>query len=215
MPTKTYYLDDARTDAITASWGLFYRNFTVRYADTVLPATNPEAAIAKGRQYRLPDGRIFSAQLKENTYPQELELLISGQPVPGSGTHPQERIRQAWYTLLFLGVLNIGLGLLAEFGRMDMLRQYGLDWGSLVEGVAFLALGWLGYFRLSVPALTTAFVLLVLDGILSIGNSLMMAQSAALGGIFMRLFFCLTVFRGIKAARQLREEQRTLVAEEF
>lgn len=215
MPTKTFYLDEARTDAITASWDFFYRNFNVRYADTALTATDPEAKISKGREYRLPNGRIFSAQLRQNTYPQELELLIDGQPVPGSGTHPHERIKQAWYILLVLGVLNIGLGLFTEIGQVAALQELGLGWGSLVEGVAFVALGWLGHFRRSVPAFTIAFILLVLDGIMSIGSAIASSHSPALGGLFMRLFFCLVVFRGIKAARQLREEQGTLAINEF
>ena len=213
MPTKTYSLDAARTDAITAKWGIFYQNFTVRYAGSVLAATDPEAPIASGRHYRLPDGRTFSAQVKENTYPQHLELLIDGQPVPGSGTHPQEQIKQAWYTLLFLGVLNIGLGLVTEFGHIEMLLQLGMGWGSLVEGIAFLALGWLGYFRLSVPAITTAFVLLVLDGIVSIGSAMASEHSPALAGLFMRFFFCVVVFRGMLAVRQLRREETAVSIE--
>lgn len=215
MPTKIYYLDAARTDAITAEWGFFlYRNFTVHYAGALLPAINPEAKIAQGRQYRLPDGRIFSVQLKENNYPQALELLIDGQPVPGSSTHPQEQTKQAWYLLLVLGVLNIGLGLFTEFGQVEVLRELGLGWGSLVEGVAFVALGWLGYYRRSGPAFTIAFVLLVLDGIVSIGSAVATSHSPALGGLFMRIFFCLIVFRGMKAARQLRDEE-AMIGEQF
>ena len=215
MPSKTYYLDDAHTDIITAKWGFFlYNNFAVSYAGQELAATDPHAKIAKGRHYPLPDGRVFSAQLKENTYPQQLELLIDGQPVPGSGTHPREQMKQAWYLLLVLGVLNIGLGLLTEFGQLNALRELGLGWGSLVEGLAFVALGWLGYFRYSVPAFTVAFVLLILDGVVSIGSAVATSHSPALGGLFMRVLFCLIVFRGMQAARQLRNEN-SLVAKDF
>ena len=215
MPSKTYYLDDARTDAITAKWGFFlYNNFAVSYAGRELAATDPHAKIAKGRHYPLPDGRVFSAQLKENSYPQQLELLIDGQPVPGSGTHPREQIKQAWYLLLGLGMLNVGLGLTTEFGHFEALKQLGLGWGSLVEGVAFVALGWLGYYRHSVPAFTIALVLLILDGIVSIGSAVATSHPPALGGLFMRFFFCLVVFRGMKAARQLRNEE-ALAAEQL
>lgn len=207
MPTKTLYLDDARIQPITATWGMFYRNFAVSYAGTALEPTNPEATIAQGRQYRLPDGRIFSARHKQNAYPQEMELLIDGQPVPGSGTHPRERIKQAWYVLLFVGVLNLGLGLAAELGNVTVLLNFGLGWGSVVEGFLFLALGWLGYSRRSVPALTAALVLLVLDAVLSIGGALAAGHSAGLGGLVMRFFFCITVFRGLQAARQQRQEE--------
>ena len=213
MPSKTFYLDDTRTQPLTASWGMFFRNFTVSYAGTALAAIHPEASIAEGRQYPLPDGRIFSAQHKQNTYPQEMELLIDGQPIAGSGTHPVERIKQAWYVLLFVGVLNLGLGLAAELGKVAVLLELGLGWGGAVEGVIFLVVGWLGYSRRSVPALTIALVLLVLDAALSIGGALTAGHAAGLGGLVVRLYFGLTVFRGLQAARQLRREQADVLTE--
>lgn len=96
----------------------------------------------------------------------------------------------------------------AELGHIEVLQQFGLCWGSLVEGVAFLALGWLGYTRRSMPALTIAFVLLVLDGVLSIGGAIVAGQSPGIGALIMRGFFCVLVFRGMKAARQLRAEEQ-------
>ena len=215
MPSKTFYLDDARTQPLTASWGMFFRNFTVSYAGAALEAINPEAPIVQGRQYRLPDGRIFSARHKQNSYPQEMELLIDGQPVPGSGTHPIERVKQAWYLLLFLGILNIALGVVAEFGHIDVLLQLGLGWGSLVEGVAYVALGYFGYYRTSAPAFTIALVLLALDAAFSITSAISTSQSPAMGGLFMRAFFCMVIFRAIKAARQLRQEQAEALADPF
>jgi hypothetical protein len=215
MPSKTFYLDDARSQPLTASWGMFFRNFTVSYAGTDLVPINPEASIAEGRQYRLPDGRVFSARHKKNSYPQEMELLLDGQPVAGSGTHPVERIKQAWYVLLFVGVLNLGLGLAAELGNVAVLLDLGLGWGGAAEGVIFLVAGWLGYSRRSVPALTTALVLLVLDAAMSIGGALASGHTAGLGGLVVRFYFCLTVFRGLQAARQLRREQAEAVATAF
>ncbi|MBF9141182.1 hypothetical protein [Hymenobacter properus] len=207
MPSKTYYLDPARTDALTVEWGFLYRNFTVRYAGQELTATNPDTKIAQGRQYPLPDGRMFSAQLREDRWPQQLELLLDGQPVPGSGTHPVESLKQAWYTLLFVGALSMGLGALAEFGRVEVLQQNGVGWGSIIEGAIFLGLGWLGYAKRSAPALTTALVLLVLDGVVSFKNAMLASHTPGIGFLMMRFFFCVAVFRGIKAAKQLRIEE--------
>lgn len=215
MPTKTFYLDDARTQPLTTSWGLFFRNFTASYAGIPLEPTNPEAPIAQGRQYRLPDGRVFSAQHKQNTYPQEMEFLIDGQPVPGSGTHPLERMKQAWYVLLVLGILNIGLGLTAEFGHIGVLLELGVGWSSVIEGIAYIALGYFGYFRTSVPAFTTVLVLLGLDAVFNITSAISTGHNPALGGIFMRAFFCMVVFRAMQAARQLRTEQKAIITQEF
>ena len=64
MPAKTFCLDDAHTEPLTANWGLFFRNFTVSYAGTALAPTNSEAPMAQGHQYHLPGSRVFSAQHK-------------------------------------------------------------------------------------------------------------------------------------------------------
>jgi hypothetical protein len=206
MPSKIYYLNDDQTEILTAKWGLFYRKFEIFYNGQSLGAVTGLGKLPNGTRYSLPDGRVVTAKLIRSQGLQELELLIDGQPIPGSGTHPLQRLKQAWYTLLFLGVLNIGLGLVAESGHVDLLQQNGIGWGSLVEGVAFLALGWLGYSRRSVPALTTAFVLLVLDGILSLGSGFVDGHGPGFGGLFLRFFFCVMVFRGMQAAKLLRAE---------
>lgn len=213
MPTKTYYLDDAQTDAITAKWGMFFRNFEVSHNGQPLGPAASAGELGQGLRYSLPDGRIFSAQLLRNQGLRELELLLDGRPLPGSGTHPHERIRQAWYVLLFVAVLSVGLGLVALFGQVEVLLQLGLGWASIVEGLIFLALGWLGYSRRSVAALAVALVLLVLDGVLSIGSAIADGHSPAAGGLITRFFFCVLVFRGLQAARQLRAEAADLVAE--
>ncbi|MBF9236549.1 hypothetical protein I2I05_03990 [Hymenobacter sp. BT683] len=161
----------------------------------------------------MPDGRTFSAQLREDRWPQELELLLDGQPLPGSGTHPQERLKQAWYALLFLGILNIGMGLWTEFGQLTQLQQMGMGWGSVVEGALFVALGWLGYWRRSAVALACSLVLIILSGILLFAAVLMSNQAPSLGGIIMRAFICVVVFRAMKAARQLRAEESAAMME--
>ena len=135
MPTKTYYLDENQTEILTAKWGFFYRNFEMLYNGHSLGAVPNLNTQPHGTRYPLADGRVVTALLVRNQGLQELQLLIDKQPVPGSPTHPLERLKAAWYTLLIVGVLNIVVGLLADLLRVDVLQQLGIGWGSAVEGV--------------------------------------------------------------------------------
>lgn len=213
MPSKTYYLDAAKTEALTAKWGMFFKNVEIIYNGQSLGIVPSKQALAQGYEFSLPDGRSLVAQLTRNLYQQELELRLSGQPVPGSATDPHERLKQAWYTLLFIGGLNLVLGLVAVFQQVEVLQSLGIGWGSVVEGLLYAGLGWWGYKQLAPAAFAIAAVLFVLDGVLMIGASVSAGGNPGIGGLFMRFFLTVLVFRGFQAARHLRA-QRQLAASE-
>jgi hypothetical protein len=56
MPTKIYYLDATRTNGVTASWNLFFRNFRLDYQGQELGWLSP-AELKAGHTFTLPDGR--------------------------------------------------------------------------------------------------------------------------------------------------------------
>jgi hypothetical protein len=213
MPTKTYYLDDARTEVLTAKWGMFFKNVELIYNGQSLGVVPSKQALEQGYQFSLPDGRSLVAQLVRNVYQQELELRLSGQPVPGSATHPRERIKQAWYALLVIGVLNIGLGLVASLMQVELLQLIGLGWGSVIEGIIFISLGWWGYSRLAPVAFGIAGALFVLDGVLMLVGSLSDGGNPGIGGLFTRFFLSVLIYRGFQAARALRAQSQPTVAE--
>jgi hypothetical protein len=207
MPSKTYYLDNARTEQLKVKWGFFFRNTEVFYNGQSLGVVPSTAALRAGHPYSLPTGQTLVVQLQRSQGMQELALRLDGQAVPGSATHPRERLKQALYTLLFVGGLNLVLGLVAEVQQSETLLLMGLGWGSVVEGLLYAGLGWWGYSRLASVAFGIAFALLVLDGAYSVWASLQTSSSGA-GGLLMRLFLCVLVYRGIQAARQLRAEKQ-------
>lgn len=209
MPTKTYYLDQAKTQELTMKWGMFFRNVEIFYQKQSLGVVPSKEALAQGYAYQLPDGRSLVVQLL-SSYPQELELRIEGGIVPGSATHPRERVKRAWYLLLFVGGLNVVLGAWGAMQSVAVLQQLGLGWGSLAEGLLYIGLGWWGYSRLSVVAFGVALGLLVLDWVLLIATTVG-TGNVGFGGLFIRFFFCLAVYRGMQAARQLQAEARVVL----
>jgi hypothetical protein len=206
MPSKTYYLDAAKTESLTAKWGMFFRNVEVLYNGQSLGTVPSKQALEQGYEFSLPDGRSLVAQLTRSVYQQELELRLSGKPVPGSATDPRERLKQAWYVLLFIGGLNLALGLVAVLQQVEILQSLGLGWGSVVEGLLYAGLGWWGYKRLASMAFAIAGVLFVLDGVLMIGASVSTGGNPGIGGLFMRFFLTVLIYRGYQAARHLRAQ---------
>jgi hypothetical protein len=214
MPSKTFYLNDAQTEVLTAKWGLFFRKFEMLYNGNSLGTVPNLNTQPNGTRYPLPDGRVVTAQLVRNQGIQELQLLVDKQPIPGSATHPLQQLKTAWHTLLVVGVLNIIAGLIADVLQVDVLQQLGIGWGSAVEGVVYVALGWFGHTRRSAPAFIAAFVLLVAEGVAGFAMGASSGHTPGIGSVLVRFFICVMVFRGIKAAKQLRNEVAALPVEQ-
>ena len=205
MPSKNFYLNDNQTEAITIQYGYFFRNFELLYNDRSLGVVPDVAALRAGYPFTLPDGRIITARLLRSLGAQQIELLLNGQPIAGSGTHPQEQIKQAWYTLLTVGLLSAGAGLAAQFISNDFLRKLGLGWETALMGLIFLSLGWWGYRRQSPVAFYIALALLVLDWGLTVAALVQSGGNIGTAGFAMRFFICVFVFRGARAAQQQRK----------
>ncbi|OGX90534.1 hypothetical protein [Hymenobacter coccineus] len=206
MPKKTYYLDEARTEPITVQWGLAYRNFILSHqGEPVVPAEHGPS-LTEGYRYDLPDGRRLSAQLVRNAGLQELELLLNGQPLLGSATHPQERLKQAWYALLGVGSFSTILIVVAQFINVDALRPLRFGWAALLENIVLVGLGWWGYRQCSAAAFYVALGLLVVDWAVMMVNLAQAGGGGGIGSIFLRFVICAFVFRGAQAARELKRE---------
>ena len=211
MPTKSYYLDEARTTLVQLKWGLFFRNVEVFYQGQSLGVVPSTDALRQGYAFALPTGQQLEVRLQRSQGLQEVALLLDGQPVPGSATHPRERLKQAWYTLLFIGGLNVVLGLVAALGQVEVLLGIGLGWGSIFEGLFYLGLGWWGYSRQAPVAFGVALALFVLDGLFMLGSSIAAGGYPGIGGLFMRFFLGVFLYRGMQAARQLRAESQVAI----
>lgn len=197
MPTNTFYLDDARTEAVTASWNMFFRNFRLDYQGQELGRLSP-AELKAGHEFALPDGRRLQVRLQQKFGAQGLDFQVDGRPLGGTVNDPLTQIKTAFAALLFIAGLNVALSLGALLGQAEFLLALGLGWGTLIEGLLYAVLGWLGRYRQAAWAFYVALGLLVLDGVTLLGSG----QST--GGMVVRIFLGIAVYRGAAAARQLR-----------
>ena len=208
MPSKTLYLDDAKSQPLNLEWGMFFRNFTASYNGFALEPIAGGTVNKGGLHYVLPDGRPLSITVKSGLGTQDMEVLLDEKPLAGSATHPLERIKKAWYALLVVGLISVCAGAATELLNVAVLRNLGVGWSSAIEGLIFIGLGWWGYSRQSALAFYLALGLYVAEWVFSL---VALAQAGGAGGaggtggIFLRIFISVLLFRGARAAQQYQK----------
>ncbi len=206
MPTNTFYLDDARTEAVTASWDLFFRNFRLSYQDQELGRLT-SAELKAGHEFALPDGRRLRVRLQQKFGAQGLDFQVDGRPLGGSVNDPLTQVKTAFGATMLIAVLNVGLAAAALLGSVEFLLNLGIGWGSLAEGLIYAGLGWLGRYRQAAWAFYVALGLLVLDGVMLLGSG------PGSGGLVLRIFLGIALYRGAAAARQLQQQSAVVAGE--
>lgn len=197
MPTKTYYLDDARTDGVTASWSMFFRNFYLDYQGQELGRLTP-SELKVGHEFVLPDGRRLLVRLQQKFGAQGLDFQVDGRPLGGTVNDPLTQVNTGFAAAMLIASLNVALSAVALLGQVEFLLTLGFGAGTLAEGLVYAVLGWLGKYRRAAWAFYVALGLLVLDGVMLLGSGL------GTGGLVVRLFLGIALYRGATAARQLR-----------
>jgi len=147
-------------------------------------------------------------QLVQSFGSAELQVLRNGQPLPGSGSDPDQRLAGAWGVLLFVAGLNIVLGLVAVLFDVGLLKTIGVGWESIAEGVVFGGLAYAVRRWRSAIALGVAIAIFAIDGVLGIVASIGASSTPPIGGIFFRVMLLIAMVRGFGAIRAIKERDR-------
>jgi hypothetical protein len=196
MPTKIYYLDATRTNGVTASWNLFFRNFRLDYQGQELGWLSP-AELKAGHTFTLPDGRRLLVRLQHQFGAQGLDFQLEGQPLSGTVNDPRTQLQTGFAALLLIAGFNVALSLVVLLGRVTVLEQLGTGWGTLGEGLLYAGLAALGKYRLAAWAFYVGLGLLVLDGLF------LLSSGTGTGGLLVRVLLGIAIYRGAVGARQL------------
>jgi hypothetical protein len=206
MPKQSYALEPNGPKRLQISWGTFWKNITVTLDGSLIGTIPDQKALRQGRQFTLPDGSTLSVQFSQNLAGAELRVLRNGQPLPGSASDPESRLKVAAGVIFFVTGLNILLGLIAVFFQVDFLLQLGLGWFSVIFGLVFLFLGIFTQ-RRSQVALIIAIVLFGLDGLLGIVGAVMAGYAPSIPGLFMRILLLIPMIQGVSAIKQLKQQE--------
>ena len=140
MPSAKYALEKDGPKRIEVSWKGMWKEFTVRFDGRKVGTIADSKELKAGRVFLLPDGSGLKVQLVQRFIQPELQLLRNGRPLPGSASDPEARLKLAYGMVLFVGGLNVVLGLVAELGQVAFLQGIGLGIGSIIFGLLFIGL---------------------------------------------------------------------------
>ncbi|MCB9430651.1 MAG: hypothetical protein H6668_01590 [Ardenticatenaceae bacterium] len=202
MPKQQFALEKEGQKRLELSWGMGWRNFTVRLDGAeVGEIEGGQKSLKEGRSFALNDGSTLLIQLKTGLMA-ELQVLRDGKPLPGSSTDPRQRLNNASGLIMGLGGMSIVVGILAMF--WPVLQEAGFSWDSTVFGILLLGLGYWAR-QESLLAIWLAIIIFVLGSILTILATNSFVGSNA-GGIVLRILFTIFMYRGVGAIKELQAE---------
>lgn len=203
MPKLSFALEEDGEKRLEVSWKGLYKDVTVSLDGNSVGVIPDQKALSAGQEFRLFDGSTLKVQLVNKFMATELQVLRNGQPLPGSSSDPQARLKNAYYMVYFVAGLNLVLGFVSFLFNVELLQQIGIGLGSVIFGLVFLALGFFVQ-RKSIVALILAIVIFALDGILGIVFAAFQGSNPGSGGLIARIFLIIPMVQGVGAIKALK-----------
>jgi hypothetical protein len=205
MPKQSFALEAGAEKRLEVGWKGMFKDTEVKFDGELIGTIPDQKALTKGESFELPDGTNISVQLIRKVFSTELQVLHDNQPLPGSASDPQTKLKSAYAIVFFIAGLNLVLGLVSVLFDVEILQQLGIGLGSIFFGLAFLVLGFFVK-RKSGLALILAIVLFIFDSLLGLIFSVLDGCSPGVGGIIARILLLIPMFQGVGAIKALKKE---------
>lgn len=203
MPKQSFALEAGGEKCMEVSWKGLYKNVTVSLDGNSVGVIPNQKALSAGQEFGLPDGSTIKVQLVNKLMSTELQVLRNGQPLPGSSSDPQTRLKNAYGMVYFVAGLNFVLGFVSFLFNVEFLQQLGIGFVSIIFGLVFLVLGFFVQ-RKSAIALILAVIIFAFDGILGVVLAASQDYTPGAGGIIARIFLLIPMVQGIGAIKALK-----------
>jgi hypothetical protein len=200
MAKKKYYLDTEKRELLELKWTPGWKQTYVLFNNEQLAVVSKDDALA-GAHIEIPGGRTLELKLDKGLFT-NLVTKINGEHIPESMGDPSYQLRQIFYLLLFLGLVNIAVGLVFYIGEFEVEQLPGIGLINTVLGAIQIALGY-AISKGSKIALIVATALMVAD--------LAMTTIYAAGSmmpVIMKAFFVIFIVRGFRFIKEYNTEKK-------
>ncbi len=205
MAKMLFALEPGGEKRLQVSWKGMYKETSVFLDDQLVGTIQGQKALAAGQDFTLIDGSVVHVQLVTKVFNTELQVLRNGQPLPGSATDPQARLKAAYIITYFIAGLNLVLGLVATLFQVEFLQQLGIGFYSLIFGLIFLVLA-IFIQRKSMVSLILAIIIFIVDGVLGFVFSAIAGVTPSTTGTLGRVILLIPMFQGIGAIKALKKQ---------
>ncbi len=202
MGKMNYALGKSQPPRLEISWkGLGWKNVTIKLDGLEIGKIPGKKDLEEGREFTLDKNTTLKVQLVKRFNSWELQVLVNGQPVPGSASDPSRRLAVAYGMVFFVTAVNIIIGIIAEVLKVDFLLDNGIGVYSVIFGVIMGIMGVLVWKKQSSAALGIAVALLIIDGIMGL-------IAGSFAGLVVRIFMLIPMFGGFSAIKELKERNK-------
>ncbi len=207
MPKKEYALEAKGPKRLTLEWSGLWKNMRVQVDGQLLGTIENSAALKAGKEFSIPAGGTLKVQLKQSFANTELQILLNGEPLPGSASDPEQRFATAVNLLMIIGGLNIVAGLVVMLFNVEFLARLGIGLESLIIGVVFLGLGFATKKTRSMVALALGVGLFGLTSVFSIIGAVGATGRPPIGAIVFRVILFMGMAKGFGALKELKAKE--------
>ena len=210
---KTYALEKGGPKTLEFSWGIGWKDFTIRQDGDVIGTIDDKEALKQGREVTLKDGSRLYVRLNLGILDSGLEILKDGKPLEGSNADPVSRIQSCFGLLLLIAVLNI-LG--AVFAVLFLPDEAGAKADALLFGFLYMFLGFLYVFlalmvrKPSLTALYIAITVIILEVLFGIGIMAMYGGTTSIFGAVIKILIAVYLITSAKYFREARVQSGSI-----
>lgn len=204
MPKQTYALEVGGENRLEISWKGIWKDTTILFDGNCVGVIPNPKALSQGQEFVLLDGSTLKVQLGKNF--SGLQVLRNGQAVHSSVSDLQKRVKNAYVTVFIIAGLNLISGLLTLGFKIEVLKQVGIGFGSIVFGVVFLVLG-VFVKRRSNVALIFSIIIFALDGILGFILPISQVYHLGTGGLIFHFISLILMIQGVGAIKKLKRRE--------
>lgn len=205
MPARKFVLEPGGPPRIELQWRGIWKEMSVFFDDEHIGVIENQKALKEGAEFSLPDGTKLSVKLRTGFAGAELQVLRDGQPLPGSGSDPVQRLAAAWGVIFFIAGLSAAVGLVAFVFQVEFLLNLGVGLASVAFGGIFLVLGLFVKLKRSPVALGLALALFAIDGLFSFATAAALSGRPPVGMLIFRVLLMIPMFKGFAAIKALNQ----------